>query len=35
MKINPYVTSLFEFKYEDFEIVDYDPHPGITAPVAV
>ncbi len=35
MKINLYVTSLFDFKYEDFEIVDYDPYPGIPAPVAV
>jgi thymidylate synthase len=35
MKINPYVTSLFDFKYDDFEIVDYHPHPGIAAPVAV
>ena len=35
MKINPWVTSLFDFKLEDFEIVDYDPHPGIRAPVAV
>ncbi len=34
-KINPWVTSLFDFKLEDFEIVDYDPHPGIRAPVAV
>jgi len=35
MKINPAVTSLFDFKYEDFEVVNYDPHPGIRAPVAV
>ena len=35
IKINPYVTSLFDFKYEDFEIVDYEPYPGIRAPVAV
>jgi thymidylate synthase len=35
MKINPWVTSLFDFKLDDFEIVDYDPHPGIRAPVAV
>jgi len=35
MKINPWVTSLFDFKLEDFEIADYDPHPGIRAPVAV
>jgi thymidylate synthase len=35
MKINPDVSSLFDFKYEDFEIVDYNPYPGIRAPVAV
>ena len=35
MKINPYVTSLFDFKFDDFEIVNYDPYPGIPAPVAV
>jgi thymidylate synthase len=35
MKINPYVTSLFDFKYEDFEVVGYDPYPAIRAPVAV
>jgi len=35
MKINPAVTSLFDFKYKDFEVVNYDPHPGIRAPVAV
>lgn len=29
------VTSLFDFKYEDFEFVDYNPQPGIKAPVAV
>jgi thymidylate synthase len=35
MKINPDVSSLFDFKYEDFEVVGYDPYPGIRAPVAV
>ena len=35
MKINPSVQSIFDFKYEDFELVGYDPHPGIKAPVAV
>jgi thymidylate synthase len=28
-------TSIFEYEFEDFEIVDYDPHPHIKAPVAV
>jgi thymidylate synthase len=35
MKINRNVSSLFDFKYADFEIVGYDPYPGIRAPVAV
>ncbi len=35
MKINPAVTDLFAFKFEDFSLEGYDPHPGIKAPVAV
>ena len=35
MKINPAVKDIFSFKYEDFELVNYDPHPHIKAPVAV
>ena len=35
MKINPDVKSLFDFKYEDFELIDYDPHPHIKGVVAV
>lgn len=35
MKINPDVKDLFAFKFEDFELLDYDPHPHISAPVAV
>lgn len=35
MKINPEVSSIFDFKYEDFELVNYDPHPHIKAEVAV
>jgi thymidylate synthase len=35
MKINPDVKDLFKFKYEDFELVGYDPHPAIKAPVAI
>jgi len=35
MEINPSVKSLFDFKYEDFELKGYNPHPPIKAPVAV
>jgi len=35
MKVNPNVKDLFTFKYEDFELIDYNPHPGIKAPIAV
>ncbi|MFC4724090.1 thymidylate synthase [Glycocaulis abyssi] len=35
LKLNPNVTDLFAFEYEDIEIIGYDPHPGISAPVAV
>lgn len=35
MKINPDVKDLFAFKYEDFELVDYNPYPHISAEVAV
>lgn len=35
MKINPTVKSIFDFKYEDFTLENYNPYPGIKAPVAV
>jgi thymidylate synthase len=35
MVVNPDVTSLFDFQYDDFSLVGYDPHPAIKAPVAV
>jgi len=35
MKINPEVKSIFDFKYEDFKLEGYDPHPHIKAAVAV
>ena len=35
LKINPNVKNIFDFKFEDFEIVDYDPHPHIAGIVAV
>lgn len=34
MKINPDVKSIFEYKYEDFELEGYDPHPTIKAPLS-
>ncbi|MEX0867781.1 MAG: thymidylate synthase [Pirellulales bacterium] len=35
MKLNPEVSDIFAFRYEDFELTNYDPHPRIPAPVAV
>ncbi len=35
LKINPEVKDILAFTYEDFELQNYDPHPGIKAPVAV
>ncbi len=35
MKINPAVKDIFNFQYEDFELVDYQYHPAIKAPVAI
>jgi thymidylate synthase len=35
MRLNPAVDDLFAFRYEDFELTGYDPHPAIKAPVAV
>lgn len=35
MRLNPAVKELEDFAYEDFELVGYDPHPAIKAPVAV
>lgn len=35
MKINPEVTSIFDFEFEDFELVDYDPHPHIKGKVSI
>jgi len=34
MIINPEVRSIFDFKYEDFTLVDYNPHPAIRAPIS-
>jgi thymidylate synthase len=35
MRINPEVTDIFGFRFEDFTLENYDPHPAIKAPVAV
>jgi len=35
MKINPEVKSIFAFKYEDFELVNYEAHPHIKGVVSV
>ena len=35
MRINPAVKDLFDFKYADFTLENYDPHPAIKAPIAV
>ena len=35
LKINPDVKDLFDFKFEDFELLNYDPHPHIKAAVAI
>ena len=35
MRLNPDVRDIFGFRFEDFELLDYDPHPHIKAPVAV
>jgi thymidylate synthase len=35
MRLNPDVKSLFDYRYEDFELLDYQSHPRIPAPIAV
>lgn len=35
MRLNPEVDSIFDFQFDDFELLNYDPHPAIKAPVAV
>jgi len=35
MQLNPAIRNIFDFRYEDFTLHDYDPYPSIKAPVAV
>lgn len=35
MKLNPAIKDIHDFRYEDFELAGYDPHPAIKAPIAV
>jgi len=35
MKINPEVSDIFKFAYEDFELINYQAHPSISAPIAI
>jgi thymidylate synthase len=35
MRINPDVADIFDFKYDDFQLIDYVAEPNIKAPIAV
>jgi len=35
MKLNPSITNIFDFTFEDFNLIDYNPHPHIKASVSV
>jgi thymidylate synthase len=35
MELNPKITNIDDFQFEDFKLLDYDPHPAIKAPIAV
>lgn len=35
MQLNSEVKSIFDFKFNDFELMEYDPHPHISAPISV
>jgi thymidylate synthase len=35
MQLSPAVKSIYDFRFEDFVLSEYDPHPAIKAPIAV
>jgi len=35
LKLNPEISNIFDFTYDDFELLDYQCHPGIRAPIAI
>jgi len=35
IKLNPEVRDVFDFSYEDFELLDYQAHPHIKAPISI
>ena len=35
MTLNPEIRTIFDFRFDDFELIGYDPHPHIKAPIAV
>lgn len=35
IRINPGIKSIYDFRYEDFELLNYNPHPAIKAPIAI
>jgi thymidylate synthase len=35
MRLNPAVKNIYDFEFEDFELIDYEPHPAIRAPISI